>query len=329
MAPQVPGIMVHTEASQHPSDCGINTSGPDKTRAAAATAAFFSTRQARTRTLRPCACRLAADRQAAGRQGLRHPLAAPPRSAATAALHAAAAALAGGDARVHVQAITSNASTAVTSATHSSAGSYGAGSEPAEPGRATAAAKHFEIERTKYAAPVQPFEPYDAWRLGPPVPGCQDERIEAAQAIAEYRTPSDPAVGAPREAPGVVLLRQGPTNKGSGVTERAAWRSSVKRLPARTVRVRVACAVADHVFNLDAPLARVSTVKGLHTSAEGHKHGPRPVWAAGSVCVVAATAGGVQRPARADRGPHAARAQSKCCRCCARASTWTREPARC
>ncbi len=115
---------------------------------------------------------------------------------------------------MHAQAITSNASTAVTSATHSSAGSYGAGSEPAEPGNATAAAKHFEIERTKYAAPVQPFEPYDAWRLGPPVPGCQDERIEAAQAIAEYRTPSDPAVGAPRRAPGAVLLRQGPANKG-------------------------------------------------------------------------------------------------------------------
>ncbi len=87
MAPQVPGIMVHTEASRHPSDCGTNTSGPDKTRAAAATAAFFSTQQAWTRTLLPCVCRLAAGRQAAGRQGLRHPLAAPPRSAATAALH--------------------------------------------------------------------------------------------------------------------------------------------------------------------------------------------------------------------------------------------------
>jgi len=87
----------------------------------------------------------------------------------------------------------------VTSATHSSAGS-----EPSQPGSAVAAAKHFEIERTKYAAPVQPFEPYDAWRLGPPVPGCQDARIEAAQAIAEYRTPSDPAVGAPRHTPGAV-----------------------------------------------------------------------------------------------------------------------------
>ena len=44
---------------------------------------------------------------------------------------------------------------------------------------------------------MQPFEPYDAWRLGPPIPACQDERIAAAHAIAEYRTPSDPSVGAP------------------------------------------------------------------------------------------------------------------------------------
>jgi len=102
----------------------------------------------------------------------------------------------------------------VTSATHSSAGSCSAGGELAEPGAAAAVANCFEIERPKYATPVQPFKPYDAWRLGPPIPGCEDERIENAHAIAEFRTPSDPAVGAPRRAPGAVLLRQGPANKG-------------------------------------------------------------------------------------------------------------------
>ncbi len=99
--------------------------------------------------------------------------------------------------RAQADAVTSKASTAVTSATHSSAGSCGAGSELAEPGAAAVIAKRFDIERPKYATPVQPFKPYDAWRLGPPIPGCEDERIENAHAVAEFRTPSDPAVGAP------------------------------------------------------------------------------------------------------------------------------------
>ena len=42
---QVPGLLQHTEATCHPPDCGINTSGPDKARAAKATAAFFSSKQ--------------------------------------------------------------------------------------------------------------------------------------------------------------------------------------------------------------------------------------------------------------------------------------------
>jgi len=43
----VPGNLKHTDGSRPPGDCGINTSGPDKARAAAATAAFFSSRQVR------------------------------------------------------------------------------------------------------------------------------------------------------------------------------------------------------------------------------------------------------------------------------------------
>ena len=93
-------------------------------------------------------------------------------------------------------------STAPSNATSSTAGS-----EVSVPGSAASVATSYSIERPKYAALVQPFEPYDAWRLGPPIPGCQDERIAAAKAIAEYRTPSDPAVGArlPRSIPGASL----------------------------------------------------------------------------------------------------------------------------
>ncbi len=43
----MPGNLQHTDGSRPPGDCGINTSGPDKARAAAATAAFFSSRQVR------------------------------------------------------------------------------------------------------------------------------------------------------------------------------------------------------------------------------------------------------------------------------------------
>ena len=90
------------------------------------------------------------------------------------------------------------------STTPSNATSCTAGSEVSVPGSAASVATSYSIERPKYAALVQPFEPYDAWRLGPPIPGCQDERIAAAKAIVEYRTPSDPAVGArlPRSFPG-------------------------------------------------------------------------------------------------------------------------------
>ena len=93
----------------------------------------------------------------------------------------------------------SNASTinSASSAAHSVAASSTAASDLSEPAGASAAATSYSIERSKHAPPVQPFEPYDAWRLGPPIPACQDERIAAAHAIAEYRTPSDPAVGAP------------------------------------------------------------------------------------------------------------------------------------
>ncbi len=108
----------------------------------------------------------------------------------------------------------------MTSATHSSAGSCGAGSELSEPGGAAVIAKRFEIERPKYATPVQPFKPYDAWRLGPPIPGCEDERIENAHAIAEFRTPSDPAVGAPRQTPPPPQCRLSPKNATSSCAQR-------------------------------------------------------------------------------------------------------------
>jgi len=115
----------------------------------------------------------------------------------------------------------------VTSATHSSAGSCSAGGELAEPGAAAAVANCFEIERPKYATPVQPFKPYDAWRLGPPIPGCEDERIENAHAIAEFRTPSDPAVGAPRQTPLLPQCRLFPKED-----HPAAVRSAPARPPA-------------------------------------------------------------------------------------------------
>ncbi|KAK9837249.1 hypothetical protein WJX81_001439 [Elliptochloris bilobata] len=132
---QVPGKLQHTDASRHPPDCGISTSGPDKARAAAATDAFFSSKQS-----------------------------------------------------------SASAISSANSVAHSSAASSTAASDLSEPAAAAAAATSYSIERPRYAAPVQPFEPYDAWRLGPPVPACQDGRIAAACAIAEYRTPSDPSV---------------------------------------------------------------------------------------------------------------------------------------
>lgn len=83
-----------------------------------------------------------------------------------------------------------------SSAAHSVAASSSAASDLSEPAGAASIATRYSIERSRHAAPLKPFEPYDAWRLGPPISACQDERIEEARAIAEYRTPSDPAVGA-------------------------------------------------------------------------------------------------------------------------------------
>jgi len=47
LAAQVPGSLVVTESSRRPPECGVNTSGPDRARADAVAAAFFTSRQAR------------------------------------------------------------------------------------------------------------------------------------------------------------------------------------------------------------------------------------------------------------------------------------------
>lgn len=53
LAAQVPGSLVVTESSRRPPECGINTSGPDRARADAVAAAFFTSRQARPGMPRP------------------------------------------------------------------------------------------------------------------------------------------------------------------------------------------------------------------------------------------------------------------------------------
>ena len=158
------------------------------------------------------------------------------------------------------------------------------------PGSAASAATSYAIERPKYAALVQPFEPYDAWRLGPPIPGCQDERIVAAKAIAEYRTPSDPAVGArlPRSFPGASLASE--------------------------LAVMLACQNGRNAATQPGPKAYAVGVV-LSGSPSGRLR------------VVSMRVMQVRPRRGLTSRVHAA--QSKCSRCCAHASTWTRAPARC
>lgn len=178
----------------------------------------------------------------------------------------------------------SNASTinSASSAAHSVAASSAAASDLSEPAGASAAATSYSIERSKHAAPVQPFEPYDAWRLGPPIPACQDERIAEARAIVEYRTPSDPAVGAP----------------GAGSDTESVSHACCGRSLARPFTCTLSLALLCRLF-----VRRLLPTHGFH-----------------ALCRLASgklSSGGC------------ARVQSKFCRCCARASTWTLARAPC